>query len=741
MAAAPCPDNLNGQSTGFSDRALCYYLMRVEDYPQILSPAKKRFEQILLSGYDNGRSLPDPDREVIDQFFEGLKQPLMSETERRIERLDLPSANNLAEPWNQAGITANGAASSTQTELALRLMAPSLLLQPCWLQNIAHADRAHLNECAHLFRIYARSVKADSRRTAVRRGLNLSPKERLIPLGELYGIDAFLESETPEWAYSPPAIYLILSFFTLIYMPETLGFTLAFSFVPRLAPYGTFPELEDNADRTNVIDAIRSYRQKEGAESSWKRIRSGFDLYLTLHDRLRLDIEKYLNPAQTLKQQVVNIFKEKAPFAAGHHGRAKLGPKLLDDWFSADVFDSDGFLDELLKSGYLNRQSPQNSRLLTELISFEGPMFGVFTECEIDTIMNWLEGSKSPMPYDRHAVYRKPALASLEPCLNPLAPGQKYQVRTLFYQLLNLEYYPETLPSAKNFVEKILIRSKRSLMFGAASRIGRFSYTHESFETYIDCLYQREMSRRKKFEPPPKFEKAIYRWGVFQLAPTVLVDGCWLQSIASADNWASPLHQKLFSIFADEIGNGSIHNNHPNVYRKLLASLDIKLPDFKTREFAFYPDFLDASFDLPVYLLAISHFPKAFLPEIIGLNLAIELSGLGATYQGLVDEMDYWGIDSHIVRLHQSIDNLASGHSAIAKQVVMIYLDQVACQYGQEAMIFHWNRIGAGYASLGIASRRLKWALLRAYCTEFRIPEFIHSVRSFFPRGFLGNSG
>ena len=142
-----------------------------------------------------------------------------------------------------------------------------------------------------------------------------------------------------------------------------------------------------------------------------------------------------------------------------------------------------------------------------------------------------------------------------------------------------------------------------------------------------------------------------------------------------------------------------------------------------TRAFAHHPDFLDTAFDIPNFLLAISHFPKTFLPEIIGLNLAIELGGLGAVYQRLVDELEFWKIDSQIIRLHISIDNLASGHSAIATEVIMLYLDGVLSQHGEEAMQDHWKRIRTGYNALGFVTRRFKLAILWQYSTRMLLPE------------------
>ncbi|MGZ8163812.1 MAG: hypothetical protein ACXWTT_13190, partial [Methylobacter sp.] len=128
-----------------------------------------------------------------------------------------------------------------------------------------------------------------------------------------------------------------------------------------------------------------------------------------------------------------------------------------------------------------------------------------------------------------------------------------------------------------------------------------------------------------------------------------------------------------------------------------------------------YPGFIASSFDIPVYLLAISKFPVAFLPELLGLNMAIELSGLGRVYMQLVDELKFWGIDPAIVSIHISIDNVASGHTALAKKAIQLYLDEVSASHGEQEMQRHWQRVYTGYCSLQTAGRNFKWALIYRY--------------------------
>ena len=77
----------------------------------------------------------------------------------------------------------------------------------------------------------------------------------------------------------------------------------------------------------------------------------------------------------------------------------------------------------------------------------------------------------------------------------------------------------------------------------------------------------------------------------------------------------------------------------------------------------------------------------------------------------VVDEMRYLGLDPAIVCVHLASDNLASGHAALAREAVIIYLDGVGSDFGHEELDRHWRRVSLGYAWLRIVRRRA-WAVL-----------------------------
>lgn len=215
-------------------------------------------------------------------------------------------------------------------------------------------------------------------------------------------------------------------------------------------------------------------------------------------------------------------------------------------------------------------------------------------------------------------------------------------------------------------------------------------------------LEARQRQALDRYRPPtkaPEIGRHFCRWALLQLAPAILVDGAWLAGIATAAENLDEVGRHLARIHADELGNGRPQWNHANVYRRLLDSLGIALPPLDSEAFAGDNRFLDAAFELPVYLLAMGQRADRYFPELLGLNLAIELSGLGGGYLGAIEVLRWHGIDPTIVALHLSIDNLASGHAARAVDAITLYLDQARRRGGDPAVQEQWRRVERGYRS------------------------------------------
>ncbi|GAW86723.1 hypothetical protein bplSymb_SCF03701P004 [Bathymodiolus platifrons methanotrophic gill symbiont] len=200
--------------------------------------------------------------------------------------------------------------------------------------------------------------------------------------------------------------------------------------------------------------------------------------------------------------------------------------------------------------------------------------------------------------------------------------------------------------------------------------------------------------------------------GLEQIAPMILIDGCWLQNSQVLQSINPGISDILFNIYCDEIGNGQLEKNHPYIFQQLLESLSIMLPPAHSNAFVKHSGFMNSAFDLPVYMLTLSSFSEKFLPELLGLNMAIELSGLGKGHMRLVDDWKYWGIDPGIANIHISIDNAASGHTFMAKKAIKLYMDDILRSTADQTVLDkHWRRIFSGYASLRFVGGRFKLGL------------------------------
>lgn len=74
----------------------------------------------------------------------------------------------------------------------------------------------------------------------------------------------------------------------------------------------------------------------------------------------------------------------------------------------------------------------------------------------------------------------------------------------------------------------------------------------------------------------------------------------------------------------------------------------------------------------------------------------MELSGVGGSYRRAGQSLEQYGFSTAFVDVHNTIDNVATGHSAWAADAVDGYLAQQAPVARADA----WGRIRAGYRSL-----------------------------------------
>ncbi len=631
----------------------------------------------------------------------------------------------------------------------LREFAPTALLDGCWLQHIANAATAHSEPYARLSRFYAAKLGGGEPTSSSR----FLYRELLHSSGIILpatGSWAFIsQTRILEQAFATPVFQLALSFFPRCFLPEVIGYTLGHfggvSAIDHWALLSLAPgeaaerwrgrregAIEEQTPLETIFRVVCDYLAslpEALRQRHWQRLWNGVVVQHVIEQPHRTVLQKRFtsesNPS--LRAQVMAIFQAKRAFAQGHHHGAELFGKSLAEWIEGDL---DAFLSAFAQSPYLKVGDPDQSPFFHALLSPDGPMYQVFTGEEIATLKKWVRslegGSAEPAVLPTPENGQPPAVNSdLNPGLHWPKTRKDRSTQTqswkqVFHRLVNVDVYPQIRRQAWVFVHRWLRHTEKVLRHTRAGDLLRpFPYTHSAFEARITALYSDAVSRYRPFVPPPRLNKQEYQWLLEQVAPFTLVDGCWLQNITLAGCANEEVRAKLFQIYDDEIGNGNPRRNHANIFRELLRVQGTRVPPINSPVDWDWPGVPEGNFAIPNYLLAISQFPRSFFPEILGLNLAIELSGLGGFYRTLIDELRYWDIDPRFFVLHQAVDNLASGHARLAFDAIALYLDDVLVSSGEEEMQRRWRRIWTGYGALTVVSKRtwrhIAWAYVRRF--------------------------
>ncbi|MFD5620036.1 LodA/GoxA family CTQ-dependent oxidase [Streptomyces yangpuensis] len=271
--------------------------------------------------------------------------------------------------------------------------------------------------------------------------------------------------------------------------------------------------------------------------------------------------------------------------------------------------------------------------------------------------------------------------------------------RDWFHMLQHPDRHPEQAEAARSYAEAVLAQARTAQsdpLFPVMLR--PFRYTREALDARLQLIYTDIVERVEDADPAldPLRTRSDVIERIRQFAPFNLLDGAWLRNIAPPGP-IDEVRSLLFSIWMDEIGGGDPALNHCNLYADLLHSVGIYLPPVDSHQFAMLPDMLDSAYTASAFQLAISQHSQHFLPELLGMTLQLEWNVLEIV--PVVRLLDYHGINSQFYRMHIGIDNAAAGHGAKARDAVMLHLDEVYENGGEQAVQEHWRRIWDGYVA------------------------------------------
>ncbi|RAH72162.1 iron-containing redox enzyme family protein [Aspergillus aculeatinus CBS 121060] len=291
--------------------------------------------------------------------------------------------------------------------------------------------------------------------------------------------------------------------------------------------------------------------------------------------------------------------------------------------------------------------------------------------------------------------------------------------RSLFFKLHNIEDHQGILPEARELLLSLLSEAIASnppekhsdvLAIEVYNEDQLLAFVHDSHRE-VGEAYKKYIAGREAGGPrllaEDREQAAVL---LTQLAPLKLVDGAWLGHIhhITTPFELRPITKQLWQVLSEELGDGSLHLHHAQIYNNLLHDLGVRLPA------PYEPSFIDPALQMKslgawkaavVQLLA-SLFPDEFLPEILGYNLHFE--GLNLETMVLSREIQELKLDAQYFLLHVSIDNAHSGHAMMAAHAVTEYLSHIRKNEGSHAANTAWKRIQAGYMLSSNQSRHIQ---------------------------------
>jgi Iron-containing redox enzyme len=407
---------------------------------------------------------------------------------------------------------------------------------------------------------------------------------------------------------------------------------------------------------------------------------------------------------EKIRDRAKAVLDNKAGYAMLHHRGQSLGGKPLLEWFSEDSFRAHDMLEALAASPWIAADQVDQSRLFTTLLAPGGRMYGVFNDKDIAALKAYfrlpLERRAHPAGHIADPAYARAIAGCREGAtvLDDAAQARFADLRLAYHVLINAEQHPFAFATARDVVEKNLAKF-RALRDAIETQplYRRFDYTPAAFEERIARIYYLHAEENEVADLA--FDEEALRLLHLYFSPFALVDGCWLRD-ASAHRHESEVTAILARIFADEIGNSRHEHNHANVYRRLLGELGWNLPAVDDWAYAADERIPTAAFKAPGFLLAANLLHADFFPELLGVNLSIEMSGLDGFYAAMIRDLEARGHTADFWRLHISVDNFSTGHSHQSVVAIVRYLEEVQRAHGDAVMQAAWARVWDGLMTM-----------------------------------------
>jgi hypothetical protein len=601
-----------------------------------------------------------------------------------------------------------------------RELAPVGLTDGIWLQGAIRANVVE-DECgmALLRQLMLRYGDPGSTESYGQRYASLLSSIGIVPASILRWEDVDAPESRPI-AYEHALLGACLGLFPGALRLETLGFNLWMAAIgpcpllaqvaPELRAQGANLAYLDRQDRDRLAGLARAAVERALAadddERGRRRISCGFAAARRSNARWELATTGGNGPV-TPHELVVDMVGRKACFAVGHHDGIVLDGQSLDQALGGTAADHARLVRGLARSRFVRPGAPDRSRLIRHSITFDGPMFDAFTASEQRDLREWIAGIDTPADADRDA----PIVELEGTYLPPLDPGQLLQQAVmscgrlpfteLAYQLVNADRFPAVRLFARMFALGALgklsaaLEREPELESAAPPPYSESALAEIVARTHaLNVRSRREAAARPPDQPAPPslvdFMEAIID-GRQRPGVEFVLDGCWLQGCADVLRIHQEEYGWMFRIYASEMGDGNLAWNHNLIARNMMSHLWPSPPGPPTDPALYHAFQVTLTF---LVLISMSLHTRYFMPEILGINLGIEAAGVGGTFKTIwkraLDKQQPWL--ALYYRLHNSIDNYASGHTRWSIAAIKAHLARVKA-IAPDKTDDHWRRI------------------------------------------------
>jgi hypothetical protein len=398
---------------GLRDRDYFYYLLNIDSYPDFLPVAQRLAEYFLSQAVALFEDVRPGALDELYRPFPYSRELLQQRLDEIYAALGADAANDpIADPENPF---------RTREDMIerIRQFAPLNQMDGAWVRNVGRAGPID-DVGSLLFSVWMDEVgNGDPNQNHANVYTNLL--EQLgIQLPPITTRDYASNPDLLDSAYTVPVFELAISQFTDRYFPEILGMTLQLEWevlglwptVKLLRNFGLdsrFYELHIGIDNAasghgakakqaveRFLDDARRRGGDDEVQAVWKRIWTGYVAFATtgtLASDLRERLEARRTGAVAAADRVDEIILEKKKYGALNHSQKQAAGQYINDLFE----DPTAFRDALVKGDYVVPGHPEQSRFF-QLTSFQGPMYRVFTEAELDAWKAWVFSLRQAEP-------------------------------------------------------------------------------------------------------------------------------------------------------------------------------------------------------------------------------------------------------------------------------------------------------------------------------------------------------